>query len=130
MLGSPRAFTIGEESALEDESERESVGSRASGTETIVLPDTTAHRAGGRTTDQTVQSLGNPSGQLGSADDVTVVGAGTSAAGTDGARNVLLRPSMDGSQECTELVMARGTTTNQSDLTDMVDQADCIICLH
>ena len=124
-------FAIGEENTSEDESERESVGSGASGTETIVLPDTSTHGTGGHTTDQTVQGLGSPSGQLGSEDDdVIIVGTGTSASGTDGAQNVLLGPSMDRLQECPALVMARGTSTNQSDLTGVVDQAECIICLH
>ena len=43
--------TIREESASEDEDERESVGSRAPGTETDVLSDTPAHGPGRVTTD-------------------------------------------------------------------------------
>ena len=117
-------FTIGEGSASEDESEGESVGSRTSRTETVVLPDIPLERVGCLTTDQTVQSLESPSEQLGSDDDFTIVGAGTSASGTDDAQDVLLGPSVDGSQECLELVMARGTSENQLGLTDVVDQAD------
>ena len=65
--------TVREESASEDEDERESVGSRAPGTETDVLSDTPAHGPGRVTTDPSLQDLGTASRQLGSADDVTFV---------------------------------------------------------
>ena len=68
--------TIREESASEDEDERESVGSRAPGTETDVLSDTPAHGPGCVTTDPWLQDLGTASRQLGTTDDVTFVGTG------------------------------------------------------
>ena len=74
--------TVCEESASEDEDERESVGSRAPGTETDVLSDTPTHGPGRVTTDPSLQDLGTASWQLGSADDVTFAGAGACASGT------------------------------------------------
>ena len=82
--------TIREESASEDEDERESEGSRASGTETDVLSDTPAHGPGRVTTDPSLQDLGTESRQLGSADDITFVGAGACASGTGDAFDVVL----------------------------------------
>ena len=61
---------ICEESASEDEDERESVGSRAPGTETDVLSDTPTHGPGRVTADPSIQDLGTASRQLGSVDDV------------------------------------------------------------
>ena len=57
--------TIREESVSEDEDERESMGSRAPGTETAVLSDTPAHGPGRVTTDPLLQDLGTASRQLG-----------------------------------------------------------------
>ena len=53
--------TICEESASGDEDKRESVGSRAPGTETDVLSDTHAHGPGRVTTDPSLQDLGTAS---------------------------------------------------------------------
>ena len=119
---------IREESASEDEEERESVGSRAPGTETDVLSDTPTHGPGRVTTDPSIQDLGTASRQLGSADDVTFVGAGACASGTGDALDVFLGLSpVDGSQECPKMVIGQGAT---SSLTDLVDEAMCIVCLH
>ena len=118
-------LTIREESASEDEEERESMGSCAPGTEATVLSDTTSH-----TPDcVTLQGMGSALRQLGSDDDVTYVGAGASASGPGDARDVFLRSlPIDGSQGCPEMVIGQGT---MSDLTDLVDdEAECIVCLH
>ena len=66
--------------------------------------------------------------QLGSPDDVTLTGAGACASGTGDALDVFvgLLP-VDGSQECPKMVIGQGVT---SSLTDLVDEAMCIICLH
>ena len=86
--------TIREESASEDEDERESVGSRAPGTETDV------------TTCPSLQDQGTTSRQLGSADDVTFAGAGKCASGTGDALDVFLGLSpVDESQECPQMVI-------------------------
>ena len=121
--------TIREESASEDEDERESMGSRAPGTETDVLLDTPSHGPGRVTTDPSLQDLGTASRQLESADDVTVAGAGACASGTGDALDVFLGLSpVDGSQECPQMVIAPDAT---SSLTDLVDaEAKCIVCLH
>ena len=111
--------TIREESASEDEDERESVGSRAPGTETDVLSDTPAHGPGCVTTDPWLQDLGTASRQLGTTDDVTFVGTGACASGTGDALDVFLELSpVDGSQECPQMVIGQGAT---SSLTDLVD---------
>ena len=121
--------TIREESASEDEDERESMGSSAPGTETDVLSDTPAHGPGRVTTDPSLQDLGTASRQLGSADDVTFVGAGACASGTGDAMDVFLRLSpLDGSQECPQMVIGQGTTSSLTDLVD--DEAKCIVCVH
>ena len=121
--------TICEESASEDEDERESVGSRAPGTETDVLSDTPAHGPGRVTTDPSLQDLGTASRQLGSADDVTIVGAGACASGTGDALDVFFELSpVDGSQECPQMVSGQGATSSLTDLVD--DEAKCIVCLH
>ena len=122
--------TIREESASEDEEERESMGSRAPGTETDVLSDTPAHGPGRVTTDPSVQDLGTASRQLGSTDDITFAGAGACASGTGDALDVVLGLSpVDGSQECPQMATGQGATT--SSLTDLVDdEAKCIVCLH
>ena len=121
--------TICEESASEDEDERESVGSRAPGTETDVLSDTPAHGPGRVTTDPSLQELGTASRQLGSADDVTFAGAGACASGTGDALDVFLELSpVDGSQECPQMVTGQGATSSLTDLVD--DEAKCIVCLH
>ena len=120
---------ICEESASEDEDERESVGSRAPGTETDVLSDTTAHVPGRVTTDPSLQDLGTASRQLGSTDDVTFVGTGACASGTRDALNVFLELLPDhGSQGCSEMVTGQGATSSLTDLVD--DEAKCIVCLH
>ena len=120
--------TIREESASEDEDERESMGSRAPGTETDVLSDTPAHGPGRVTTDLSIQDMGTLSWQLGSTDDVTLTGAGVCASGTGDALDVFLGLSpVDGTQECPKMVTGQGTTSN---LTDLVDEAVCIVCLH
>ena len=119
---------IREESASEDEDERESVGSRAPRTETHVLSDTPAHGLGHVTTDPSIQDMGNASRQLGSAEDVTLAGAGACASGTGDALNVFLGLSpVDGSQECPKMVIGQGATRS---LTQLVDEAMCIVCLH
>ena len=121
--------TICEESASEDEDERESVGSRAPGTETDVLSDTPAHGPGRVTTDPSLQDLGTASRQLGSTDDVTFVGTGACASGTRDALNVFFESSpLDGSQECPQMVTGQGATSSLTDLVD--DEAKCIVCLH
>ena len=123
-------FTIREKSASEDEEERESMGSRAPGTETTILSDTPSHGPGRVTTDPTLQGMGSASPQLGSDDDVRYVGAGASASGTGDARDVFLRsPSIDGSQGCPEMVMGQGATSDLTELADD-DEAECIVCLH
>ena len=100
--------TIREESASEDEDERESVGSSAPGTETDVLSDTPAHSPGRLTTDPSLQDLGTASRQLGSTDDVTFAGAGACASGTGDALDVVLGLSpVDESQECPRPVSSR-----------------------
>ena len=120
---------ICEESASEDEDERESVGSRAPGTETDVLSDTPAHGPGRVTTDPSLQDLGTASRQLGSTDDVTFVGAGACASGTRDALNVFLELLPDhGSQGCSQMVTGQGATSSLTDLVD--DEAKCIVCLH
>ena len=120
--------TIREESASEDEDERESVGSRAPGTETDILSDTPAHGLGRVTTDSSIQDMRTASRQLGSADDVTLAGAGACASGTGDALDVFLGLSpVDGSQQCPKMVTGQGAT---SSLTDLVDKAMCIVCLH
>ena len=122
--------TICEESASEDEDERESVGSRAPGTETDVLSDTPAHGPGRVTTDPSLQDLGTASRQLGSADDVTFVGTGACASGTGDHCDVFLGLSTDdnGSQGCPQMVIGQGATSSLTDLVD--DEAKCIVCLH
>ena len=121
--------TIREESVLEDEDERESMGSRAPGTETDVLSDTPAHGPGRVTTDPSLQDLGTASRQLGSADDVTFVGARACASGTGDALDVFLGLSpVDGSQECPQMVIGQDATSSLTDLVD--DEAKCIVCLH
>ena len=121
--------TIREESASEDEDERESVGSRAPGTETDVLSDTPAHGPGCVTTDPWLQDLGTASRQLGTTDDVTFVGTGACASGTGDALNVFLELSpVDGSQECPQMVIGQGATSSLTDLVD--DEAKCVVCLH
>ena len=101
--------TICEESASEDEAERESVGSRAPGTD--VLSDTPAHGPGRVTTDPSLQDLGTASRQLGSADDVTFADAGACASGTGDALDFFLELSpVDGSQECPQMVTGQGAT--------------------
>ena len=121
--------TICKESASEDEDERESVGSRAPGTETDVLSDTPAHGPGRVTTDLSLQNLGTASRQLGSADDLTFAGAGACASGTGDALDVFLELSpVDGSQECPQMVTGQGATSSLTDLVD--DEAKCIVCLH
>ena len=103
--------TICEESASEDEDERESVGSRAPGTETDVLSDTPTHGPGCVTTDPSLQDLGTASRQLGSVDDVTFIGAGACASGTGDALDVFFELSpVDGSQECPQMVSGPGAT--------------------
>ena len=120
---------ICEESASEDEDERESVGSRAPGTETDVLSDTPAHSPGRVTTDPSLQDLGTASRQLGSTDDVTFVGTGACASGTRDALNVFLELLPDhGSQGCSQMVTGQGATSSLTDLVD--DEAKCIVCLH
>ena len=79
---------IREESASEDEDEREWVGSRASGAETGILSDTPAQGLGRITVDPSIQDIGNASRQLGSADDVTLPEAGACASGTGDALDV------------------------------------------
>ena len=79
---------IREESASEDEDEREWVGSRASEAERDILPDTPAHGLGRITADPSIQDIGNASRQLGSADDVTLAEAGACASGTGDALDV------------------------------------------
>ena len=121
--------TIREESASEDEDERESMGTRAPGTETDVLSDTPAHGPGRVTTDPSLQDLGTASRQLGSTDDVTPTGAGACASGTGDALDVVLGLSPgDGSQECPQMVTGQGATSSLTDLVD--DEAKCIVCLH
>ena len=118
-------LAIREESASEDEDEGETVGSRAPGTETDVLSDTPSYGPGRVTADPSIQDMGDASRQLGSADDVTLPGAGACAFGTG---DVFLGLSpLDGSQECPKMVIGQGAT---SDLTDLVDEAMCIVCLH
>ena len=112
----------------EDEDERESMESRAPRTETDVLLDTPAHGPGRVTTDPSIQDMGTVSWQLGSPDDVTLTGAGACASGTGNALDVFLGLlPVDGSQECPKMVIGQGVT---SSLTDLVDEAMCIICLH
>ena len=132
---SPRPWTglcplpvICEESASEDEDERESVGSRAPGTETDVLSDTPAHGPGRVTTDPSLQDLGTASRQLGSTDDVTFVGTGACASGTGDHCDVVLGLSTDGSQGCPQMVSGQGATSSLTHLVD--DEAKCIVCLH
>ena len=121
--------TIREESASEDEDERESMGSRAPGTETDVLSDTPAHGPGRVTTDPSLQDLGTASRQLGSADDVTFVGARACASGTRDALDVFFGLSpVDGSKECPQMVIGQDATSSLTDLVD--DEAKCIVCLH
>ena len=120
--------TIREESASEDEDERESMGSRAQGYQTDVLLDTPSYGPGRVTTDPSIQDMGNASRQLGSADDVMFVGAGACASGTGDALDVFIGLSpVDGSQECPKMVIGHGAT---SSLTDLVDEAMCIVSLH
>ena len=133
MIRSPRPcwglrslFTICEEIASEDEEERESMGSRAPGTKTTVLSDTSSHDPVRATSDPTLQGMENASRQLGSEDDVAYAGAGASASGTGGASDVF-HGSNVGSQGSPEMVMWQGAT---SDLTELVDEAECILCLH
>ena len=129
MGGSRPLPTIREESASEDEDERESIGSRAPGTGTDVLSDTPTQGPGCVTTDPSLQDLGTESRQLGSADDVTFVGAGACASGTGDALDVFLGLSpVDGSQECPQMVIGQDATSSLSDLVD--DEAKCIVCLH
>ena len=101
--------TICEESASEDEDERESMGSRAPRTETDVLSDTPAHGPGRVTTDPSLQDLGTASRQLGSIDDITFIGAGVCASGTGDALDVVLGLSTDdnGSQGYVPLLSDR-----------------------
>ena len=121
--------TIREESASEDEDERESVGSRAPGTETDVLSGTPTHGPGRVTTDPSLQDLGTALRQLGSADDITFAGAGACASGTGDAVYVFLGLSpLDESQECPQMVTGQGATSSLTDLVD--DKAKCIVCLH
>ena len=110
---------IREESASEDEDEREWVGSRASGAETDILSDTPAHGLGRITADPSIQDIGNASRQLGSADDVTPPEAGACASGTGDALDVFpgLSP-VHGSQECPKMVIGQGAT---SSLTEVLD---------
>ena len=120
---------IREESASEDEDERESVGSRAPGTETDVLPDTPEHGPGRVTSDPSLQDLGTASRPLGSTDDVTFTGAGTCASGTGDVLDVFLGLSpLDGSQECAKMVIGQSATSSLTHLVD--DKANCIVCLH
>ena len=121
---------ICKESASEDEDERESVGSRAPGTETDVLSDTPAHGPGRVTTDPSLQDLATASRQLGSTDDVTFVGTGACASGTGDHCDVFLGLSTDdnGSQGCPQMVSGQGATSSLTHLVD--DEAKCIICLH
>ena len=121
--------TIREESTSEDEDKRESMGSRAPGTETDVLSDTPTQGPGRVRTDPSLQDLGTASRQLGSADDVTFVGAGACASGTGDAIDVFFGLSpVDGSQECPQMVTGQGATSSLTDLVD--DEAKCIVCLH
>ena len=106
------------------------MGSRAPGTETDVLSDTPAHGPGRDTTDPLLQDLGTASRQLGSADDLTFIGAGVCASGTGDALDVVLGLSTDdnGSQGCLQMVSGQGAT---SSLTNLVhDEAQCIVSLH
>ena len=121
--------TICEESASEGKDERESVGSRAPGTETDVLSDTPTHGPGRVTADPSVQDLGTASRQLGSTDDVTFTGAGACASGSGEALDVVLGLSPDDeSQECPQMVTGQSATSNLTELVD--DEAKCIVCLH
>ena len=126
--------TIHEESASEHEDEGELMGSRAPGTETDVLSQflvhaTPTHGPGRVTTDPSLQDLGTTSRQLGSADDVTFVGARACASGTGDALDAFLELSpVDGSQECPQMVSGQGATSSLTDLVD--DEAKCIVCLH
>ena len=112
-------FTIREESASEDEEERESMGSRAPGTETTVLSDIPSHGPGRVTPDPTLQGMGSASRRLGSDDDITLSGEGASASGTG-----------VGSQGCLAMVMGQGASSDLTDLVDDDDEAECIVCLH
>ena len=121
--------TIREESASEDEDERESMESPAPGTETDVLSDTPIHGLGRVTTDSSIQDMGTASRELGSADDVTFAEAGACASGTGDALDVVLGLlPVDGSQECPQMVIGQGATSSLTDLVD--DEAKCIVCLH
>ena len=124
--------TICEESASEDEDERESMGARASRTETDILPYTHTYGPGCVTTDPTLQDLGTASRQLGSDDDIKFAGAGACASGTGDHCDVFLGLSTDdnGSQGCPQMVIGREATV--SSLTHLADDDEtaCIICLH